>query len=198
MVAIDAEQLGESSGQEPVEILIKKLEDRSFKTYKHRLFAYGRLHWLNQFTNNLLVAFSTSTTIGSVGMLADRNMYGSGGDALMVALAILSLVASLVVASSSYGTRAKAMETTYKQLQRLSVEAENLRHGFLAEPQRSAEFKRLQREYYNLIESSENHTDGDHARMEKGKQPSLGWAYSLFVVPGALLVPFAVWFVGGL
>lgn len=172
-----------------------KLESRAYDTYKSRLFAAARLSWWNKFTNNLLVAFSTSTAIASVGMLVDQNMYGAGGDALMVALAILALVASLVVASSNYGTRAKAMESSYKAIQKLSIEAENIGIGISPNEHSLAEIVRLQREYGYFIESSENHTGGDYKRMKSGKQWSAMWAYALFAVPVGLLVPFVAWYV---
>ncbi|WP_345409200.1 SLATT domain-containing protein [Nonomuraea salmonea] len=96
-------------------------------TYLSRLNAYRRLAHANIAWNAALVALSTSTVIASVGMLVEKNMYGKGGDALMVALAVFSLSISLVVSSVGYGTRAKAMEENYKRIQQISVLAENLK-----------------------------------------------------------------------
>lgn len=46
-------------------------------------------------------------------------MYGTGGETLLVALSVLSLVISLVVANANYGARARSMESSYKKIQQI-------------------------------------------------------------------------------
>lgn len=179
--------------------LIKWLEDRSFETYKCRLFAHLRLSRQNFVTNSFLVVFSLSTTIASLGLIVDRNMYGAGGDALMVALAIISLVTSLVVANANYAARAKAMEISYKEVQNISFRAENLTNDVgNSQMTKREDFLALQSEYLNALRSSENHDDVDHKRWKTGKPQSKALGYVLFVLPALLLVPFVNWYVNGI
>lgn len=179
-----------------IDELIVKLESRSFTTYKARLEAHLRLTRKNATSNNLLLAFSTATTVAAVGMLSDRNMYGSGGDALMVALAVVALVASLVVASANYGVRSKSMEASYKEIQRISLRVENLKHG-LSDGTKAEEYLKLQEEYMHAINSSENHKARDYRVSQGGKQYSRFWSYCTFLVPAVLLIPFVKWYFDG-
>lgn len=195
---------------------IERLETRSYKTYLSRLYAHRRLAHANMAWNVALVALSTSTVIASAGMLVERDMYGKGGDALMVALAVFSLSISLMVSSVGYGTRAKAMEENYKRIQQISIAAENLKED--ARPDRLQKYQKLQDEYDIAMASSENHTEHDYRRTmpvpaytEVGFWGYIGWLlgwlrhfvsislpYISLVVPVALLVPFGTWFVGEL
>ncbi|MFF4198994.1 SLATT domain-containing protein [Nonomuraea sp. NPDC001831] len=195
---------------------IERLERRSYTTYLSRLNAYRRLAHANTAWNVALVALSTSTVIASVGMLVEKEMYGKGGDALMVALAVFSLSISLVVSSVGYGTRAKAMEENYKRIQQISVSTENLKE--YTGPDRREKYQKLRDEYDVAMASSENHTEHDYRRTQSIPPRSgfgfwrrargfFGWLryctamafpYVSLVVPVALLVPFGVWFVNGL
>jgi hypothetical protein len=188
---------------------MKLLEDRAFMTYKCRLQAYGRLSRQNTAWNTSLIAFSTSTTIAAVGLLTDPQMYGSGGNALMVALAITSLVTSLVVSSVNYGTRAKAMESNYKKIQRISVEIETLRFVPASGTDPHETYRDLLHEYGYAIDSSENHTDSDYRKVKSmsgtpastkqtWREPLLSVTpYAFLVVPVAVLAPFILWFFRG-
>ncbi len=138
--------------------LAKRLEDRTYKTYRSRIRAYHRLRRRDNAWNASLIALSTSTTVASIGMLVDREMYGKGGDALMLALAVLSLVASLVVASAKLRERAQSMEGSYKRIQQIAVAAENIPEDAVSGYQRLQE---LRQEYLIAIESSENHSSAD-------------------------------------
>jgi hypothetical protein len=196
--------------------MIDRLESRSYTTYLCRLNASRRLAQANFAWNLALVALSTSTTIASVGILAARDMYGAGGDALMVALAVLSLVVSLVVSGVGFGTRARAMEENYKRIQQISVAAENLK-GYTGQDRRE-KYEKLQWEYEVAVASSENHTQRDYRKMvakssvaaNRGKWQkfcdcvaSFGYVlnsafpYISLVAPIALLVPFGIWFGNG-
>ncbi|GAA3579956.1 hypothetical protein GCM10022222_75940 [Amycolatopsis ultiminotia] len=201
---------------------VEKLERRAFTTYLARLKAYERLARRNNAWNASLIALATSTTISAVGLLADRDMYGSGGDGLMVALAILSLVASLVVSSVNYGSRSRAMEAGYKRIQQISISAEGFFVSHLAPT--SERFVDLQKEYGVAVEFSENHTRADHIRANRdtakgNPAPAEGALsraaradgrriilvdnlitlapYATLSIPIALLIPFVSWFAGG-
>ncbi|MGI5166408.1 SLATT domain-containing protein [Spirillospora sp. CA-253888] len=195
---------------------IERLERRSYNTYRSRLNAYRRLADANMAWNIALVALSTSTVIASVGMLVEKNMYGKGGDALMVALAVFSLSISLVVSSVGYGTRAKAMEENYKRIQQISVSAENLKE-YIGDDRRE-KYQKLQDEYSVAMASSENHTEYDYRMTQSTPTYSgfdfwrrsrgffgqlkhfaaIAFPYLSLVVPVGVLVPFGVWFVNGL
>src|SRR5690242_5888951 len=114
---------GPVAGPSNLEDLIRRLEDRSFTTYKARLQAAQRLSSRNNAWNSCLISFSTATLIAAVGMLGKQDMYGKEGDSLMIALSLLSLVASLVVASMNYGGRSRSLESNYKRIQQIALKA---------------------------------------------------------------------------
>ncbi|MBX7269319.1 SLATT domain-containing protein [Micromonospora sp. Llam7] len=196
--------------------MLERLEKRSYMTYLCRLNASRRLSHANTAWNLALVALSTSTAIASVGLLTKQDMYGAGGDALMVALSILSLVASLVVSGAGYGTRARAMEENYKRIQQISVAAENLKE--YAGPNRQEKCEKLLWEYEVAVASSENHTSRDFYRVRWGNQGkgssksqllrdlavSVAYSsvaalpYASLAVPILILIPFANWFFNGI
>lgn len=142
-------------------------------------------------------------------------MYGKGGDALMVALAVFSLAVSLVVSGVGYGTRAKAMEENYKRIQQISLAAENLKEH--AGPDRLERYQKLQGEYDAAMASSENHNQQDFRKTQPppvysgvalwdrtrnfftwlGSFVLMAFPYLTLAVPVALLVPFGVWFAEG-
>ncbi|WP_435588218.1 SLATT domain-containing protein [Micromonospora aurantiaca (nom. illeg.)] len=197
-------------------LMLERLERRSYKTYLCRLNAARRLSHANIAWNLALVAFSTSTTIASVGILTKRDMYGLGGDALMVALSILSLVASLVVSGAGYGTRARAMEENYKRIQQISIAAENLKEH--TGPDRQTRCNNLQSEYEVAVAWSENHTDRDFHKMQTAiSGHPQGWfnkwrsltksaaysaaaslPYASLAVPALIVTPFVAWFFDGI
>lgn len=189
-----------------VDQMIRRLEQRAYKTYLCRLQAFRRLSHADKAWNTALIAFSTSTTIASVGILVDREMYGRGGDAMLLTLAILSLVASLVVSNVHYGIRAKAMEANYKQIQQISVAAENLLD--VQNSDRESRYRDLLSSYEAAVTSSENHTAHDHRVMQAQlpgssiaprKRDAAGVVapYFTLLLPLALITPFAIWFLNG-
>ncbi|MFC0105606.1 SLATT domain-containing protein [Kibdelosporangium aridum] len=182
---------------------MKALEDRAYKTYLARVHAHRRLSRLNATWNTSLVSLATSTTVASVGQLVDQGMYGKGGNALMVVLAVLSLVVSLVVSSMNYGARARAMEASYKRIQQIAFMAERL---LATVPNEDAvrRYVEVQKEYEIAIESSENHATADHHRAEKKRSKETlkhsvldVLPYVTLVVPVLLLIPFVGWFFDG-
>ncbi len=191
---------------------VATLNSRSYKTYMARLKAFERLGRRNNSWNASLISLATATTIASIGLLVDDKMYGRGGDALLVALAVLSLVASLVVSSVNYGARSRAMEASYKRIQQLSLAAESF---FISSESATREsLLDLRKEYGIAVEFSENHSDADHIRASevKGirvtdksrnkiliKDTLVTFApYVTLTIPVALLIPFIRWFINGL
>lgn len=183
---------------------LMRLEKRAYSTYKSRLRAYDRLSRRNNAWNASLIALATATTIAAVGMLVDDQMYGKQGDALMAALAILSLVASLVVSSVNYGVRSRAMESSYKRIQQISYHAENLRDS--AEEVSYSRFLELHKEYEIALEASENHSNADfHRFQEKNwlKRQRTTWQdtaislapYLSLAIPLLIMVPFVRWLI---
>ena len=188
----------------PISDHIENLEQRAFKTYRARVEAHKRIARLNLSWNTALVSLATSTTVAAVGQLVIPTMYGAGGNALMVVLAILSLVVSLVVSSMNYGARARSMEASYKRIQQISFLAERL-EVVTPPDQLARRFDELQREYEIAIESSENHTTADHHKAcEERSRETLKHAalyllpYLTLIVPILLLVPFVSWFFDGI
>src|SRR4051812_22041070 len=92
---------------------LEALERRSYDTYRSRMQAYRRLRFRNATWNGSLIAFSTSITIASVGMLTDHDMYGDAGDLLLASLGVLGLVASLIVSNMDYSGRSRIAEINY-------------------------------------------------------------------------------------
>ncbi|WP_433503227.1 SLATT domain-containing protein [Pseudonocardia halophobica] len=186
---------------------LSRLERRAYSTYKSRLRAYERLNRRNNAWNASLIALATATTVAAVGMLVDKEMYGKQGDSLMVALAILSLVASLVVSSVNYGVRSRAMESSYKRIQQIAYHAENLRD--VAEEVSFTRFQELHKEYEIALEASENHSSADFHRFNESDWLMIKrrtWRdsvvslapYVTLIVPVLILVPFVRWYLGGL
>ena len=116
---------------------LQKLEDRSYKSYKARMYASRRLALRGKAWNASLLSLTVATTIASVGLLTEENMYGAAGPTIFACLAVLSLVTSLVVSGQNYGGRSRDLFNNYRRLQRLSTEAEYLR---LQTPEASPEF----------------------------------------------------------
>lgn len=123
----------------------------------------------------------------------------------MVALSLLSLVASLVVASMNYGGRSRALEANYKRIQQISLKAESVR----VDPTQvtRANYEEILKDYSIALESSENHTDGDYALAAKssGVDKIPAWLdrtktfipYLATVLPILILIPFISWLIHG-
>lgn len=148
--------------------LLLALEQRSFTTFKCRVRASERLRARSRSSSVALISFSTATTLASVGLLVDRDMYGQSGDLLLVSCAILSLVASLAVSSLDYAGRANRMETNYKDIQDLSSRAQSAQRRQQTPADALEAHDTLHSEYSALVRGSENHTTSDfHNYSEK-------------------------------
>jgi hypothetical protein len=179
---------------------LEKLEDRSFKSYKGRMYASQRLALRDKAWNTSLLSLTVATTVASIGLLADSQMYGTGGSTLFVCLAVLSLVISLVVAGLNYGARSRDLFNNYRRLQRLSTEVEHLRADNSAPS--FAEVKVLLDRYNDLLDDSENHNSADNIRGNNVDGVTWGvagdWLISALpfvtlVIPVAVVVPLVQW-----
>lgn len=179
---------------------LEKLENRSFKSYKARMQASQRLALRDKAWNTSLLSLTVATTIASIGLLTDGQMYGAVGPTLFVCLAVLSLVISLVVAGLNYGARSRDLFNNYRRLQRLASEAEHLRTGINVPS--FAEVKVLLDRYNDLLDDSENHNAADHERGSD--KSSITWVtakdsaisaipFITLVVPVLVVVPFVQW-----
>lgn len=135
-------------------------------------------------------------------------MYGSGGDTLLAILAIVSLVASLVVANMNYPGRSQAAEGNYKRIQQISLSAEALRdrRSGLSEVEIVQREYEIARDYEIALESSENHSDADYYRtFTPPKEPSTirrdtfvsVVPFLTLIAPIGVAVPLAIWLFRG-
>lgn len=187
--------------------LLEDLENLSFTTYKSRLMAYERIQARAAAWNAALIALAAATTVASVGLLVDETMYGSSGEPMLVACAVLSLAASLAVSSKDYAGRAVRLENNYKELQALS---------FLVRAARSddarptlQEYESFISQYTDLLRHSENHITADWKRGTFRKAVSRFFnqravsatasklPYATLVVPIWLLWRFTEWVLRG-
>ena len=180
------------------------IADRSYKTYKARLKASDRLQARQRAWNTSLLALSIATTTASIGLLTDSQMYGAAGPTVLVCVSVLALIVSLTVAGLNYGVRSRDMFMNYRNLQRLSVEAEALEK----EPHPDGAAVRKLRDRYNaLLDDSENHTSADHKLANSSADVSV-WQvrasalltcapYVALVVPVLIVIPFIEWALHG-
>jgi hypothetical protein len=179
---------------------LELIEDRTYKTYKSRLNASERLRALGRAWNFSMLAFSTSTVVATIGLLTDPKMYGKAGATLIAVLAVLSLVASLVVAAQSYPARSRDMFASYRRVQRISASAESVRLG-ASEPTQ-AQVDQLLKEYNDALDDSENHSGADYLRAFP--TPGVRWQtvvanltlaapYLSLLAPVLVVIPFIIW-----
>jgi hypothetical protein len=180
--------------------LLELLERRSFATYQARLRASKRLMTRNNAWNASLIAASTATTIASVALLANNDIYGTNGETLFVCLAVLSLTASLVTSGLNYSGRSRDMFSNYRRIQRLSAEAERAKQT--PSMQTFAVVEELNAKYDELLDGSENHTEADFFHANRtGRKPSSVWSerllsffpYVSLIIPVLLLPPLIRW-----
>jgi hypothetical protein len=175
--------------------------ERSYSTYKSRISATGRLKLRGVAWDGAMISTSTATTIASIGLLSDQMMYGLKGATLLACLAVITLVSSLVTTNMAYGSRAKAMESNYKEIQRVSAMFEQLSRTSSATLE---QVELLRDRYLRLIAESENHSTADWLRATDGSahhsyitrffDGAVTAAPAAFLlVPVATLVPFVIW-----
>jgi hypothetical protein len=181
---------------------LEKLADRSYKTYRSRLVASNRLQARGRAWNACLLSLSVATTLSSVALLTEPDMYGEAGPTVLVCVSIMALVASLVVAGLNFGGRSRDMFMNYRRIQRLSVEAESFVYRGDAGVD---EIRELSERYESLLDDSENHTESDYQRampdakvgtwpIRKAKLLTLA-PYSALGVPVLVILPIVVWMI---
>ncbi|MDP1711050.1 MAG: SLATT domain-containing protein [Candidatus Nanopelagicaceae bacterium] len=165
---------------------LENLYRRSYKTYKGRLEAGKRLALCNHLWNGSLVALSTAMVVASVGMIADEKIYGPRGPIYLIALSIAHLTSSLTVLNLKFGARSRDMFMNYRRIQRVSVEAENLR---LEKRPSKAMIRNLSDQYQMLLDESENHSVRDYEKAFIAEKK--GWkTFTLkYFVPSSMLIP---------
>jgi hypothetical protein len=180
---------------------MKCLEENAFTTYKSRLKAHERIRSRGIAWNIALVALGTATTIASIGLLSDDDMYGTAGEELLVACAVLALSVSLVVSSLDYSARAVRMESSYKECQALAYQMQAARSSLVDD----TTYQGYLRRFTDLIRSSENHTTADFhaykrqfsfARTASAVTSLLPFAF--LVVPTWVVIYFVDWVANGL
>lgn len=176
---------------------------RSYKTYMGRLEAGKRLALCNHLWNGSLVALSTAMVVASVGMIADEKIYGPRGPIYLIALSITQLTSSLTVLNLEFGARSRDMFTNYRRIQRVSVDAENLR---LEKRPSKVMIRNLSNQYQMLLDESENHTTRDFekafiAEIKGWKAFKLKYSVlsstlipiAFYAVSIVILCPFVIW-----
>lgn len=142
---------------------LSQLARRVERTYWARREMAKRLALRGTSWNAALVSLSLASVLAGAALLQQRDLYGPYGDTGMLLLGILTLVASLMVSTASYSDRARLAFDNYRALQRLSTELEeNVLHG--SGFRRRAAYRRFDRRYQDLLDSSSNHITADHAR----------------------------------
>lgn len=188
---------------------LKKQENRSYLTYKARVRAANRLKARGTAWSTFLVSSSTASTIASIVVIQDSNFYGQHGPVLLAAIAVLTLVASLVVTGVNYDLRQREMFDNYRKIQKLSVEIELLisKEGGVDYAKKTE----LMEKYQELLDGAENHSEVDYQvaiRSGHGEKSTLrGWSlfkyftrligqaaltyvpYVIVMIPLAVLVP---------
>lgn len=160
--------------------LLQGLETRSYDTYKSRICAYERIQSRNRAWNTALIALATATAIAALGLLVDSSMYGESGETFLAACSILSLAASLVIASRDYPGRAARMESAYKDIQDVASRVEAARSC----SQTIDSYTTLHTAYSEIIRHSENHTTPDyHAYRSQ-------WSIARLRSAGLTLIPY--------
>lgn len=189
-------------GPKSLSDLYSDLVRLTFTTYKSRLKSFERVQARAAAWNTALVALAAATTVASVGLLVDKSMYGTSGEPMLVACAVLSLAVSLAVSSKDYPGRAVRLEMNYKELQALSFEVESAFSKAAA--QSLTEYNTFLARYIELIKNSENHVTGDwKATLKQPIQRFLNQRavraivtalpYSTLVIPVWLLCRFGGW-----
>lgn len=178
---------------------LTRIEKRTFTTYKARIRMAERLVRRGRNWDAALIALATSTTIASVSLLSDSMIFGEKGATVLAALAVISLVLSLVVSNVDYGLRSAKAEANYKALQRIATEAERLKSSSPTESQMQS----IREQAAATIDSSENHSEADYLRYQGADSRSRPIVMDTFAtraplvfltVPAAVALVVAKWF----
>lgn len=144
-----------------------KFSERTYTTFISRARAAERLNIRGILWNIALATSSTATLAISVVSLASPSYLGGKANLIACLFSILTLVLSLIVALFNYGGRSRDMFHSYRTIQRVSVEAEQLAGSKLCAADEGRQLTRLNAEYQLGLDQSENHTTLDFLQARK-------------------------------
>jgi conflict system pore-forming effector with SLATT domain len=137
---------------------------RIYKTYGARREAAKRLQARSTVWNSVLVFTAIVVAVAACLVILDRKSLGFRGEADLAVLGLLSLVASLIVASAKYDVRAERHFRGYRALQELASRADLARGALRSTAKRNTASRSVDVEYQRILDESENHTGADHFR----------------------------------
>jgi len=143
---------------------LRRIRDRSYKTYRARVQSEKRLKAIGNWWNAAQVALGSALLAVSIVFLKGDSALLPGGDVSLAVLSVLSLVVSIVISNLSYAARAQDMFRSYREIQALSVEAERWLDTKVFVPKRDLD--QISRQYQVLLDTSANHTTLDYLRAE--------------------------------
>jgi len=109
------------------------------------------------------------TLLGAILDLAFSSATPVHDQVVLIAISVIALAGSLVVANREYGVRAARMASNYKQLQSLSAEVEV--HRTRSQTVDLAQARVWMQRYDSLLEAAENHTTADYRAAIKANLP---------------------------
>jgi hypothetical protein len=143
---------------------LDRLAVRIYKTYGARREAARRLQNRGAVWTLLLVFSAVVAAVASIVLLIDAEALGPRGSAILAALGVVSLVASLMVASARFEVRSERQFRGYREFQSLASEAELGRRSLAGPDERGKAAHRFDSAYQKALDESENHAPADHYR----------------------------------
>ncbi len=127
------------------------LEDRIWKTRKARINMSERLKHYDFYSQILIIYYSLLLIIVTIVDINNKNIDVSIPTLIF---SIIILVMSVFVYAMSFGKRSVEIQKTYTTMQRI-----------LSKIKRLSNTSRVEDEYYDLLESSENHNTCDFLKV---------------------------------
>jgi len=127
------------------------LEDRIWKTRKARINMSERLKHYDFYSQMLIIYYSLLLIIVTIIDINNKNIDVSIPTLIF---SIIILVMSVFVYAMSFGKRSVEIQKTYTSMQRI-----------LSKIKRLSNTNRIEDEYYDLLESSENHRPCDFLKV---------------------------------
>lgn len=144
--------------EDPLDILAR----RTYQTYLIRLKTANRTRLRGQLWNIPLVTSAVVTLIVAVVSLNSPGVYNDRTEVLLVALSVLTLVASIIVPSANYAVNAERLFSAYRGLQRLSVDLERESMRLRMARTRNRLAARASHEYQEILDRTQNHSGADY------------------------------------
>ena len=150
---------------------LARLASRSYDTFLCRARASQRLATRGTLWAVALAASSTSTlAVSMVALVNDRVLSGKA-DLWACLSSLVTLVLSLVVGTFNFSGRSRDMFHSYRLIQKISVTAERLADQDLSADQAASWLERLDNQYQQALDVSENHNQWDYFRIAKPSDP---------------------------